>query len=73
MDIFYLLVQAHSSDGKFLKVSELVCDFFFILLCFVHRSYSTHVDTVKIKPTTNTMALSVKEEGSFLLLLLAQH
>lgn len=43
--------------------------FKYILLCFVHRSYSTHVDTAKIKPTTNPIAFSVKEEGSFLLLL----
>ena len=72
MHIFYLLVQAHSSGGKSLKVSEYVIFFFLILLCFVHRSYSTHFAMAKIKPATNPIALSVKE-GSFLLLLLALH
>lgn len=51
MHIVYLLVQPHSSGGKFLKVSESVCEFLNIyFLTFCPQIYSTNIDTAKIKP-----------------------
>lgn len=71
---FILFVQAYL-DCTFLKVSERERErereISFVSLGFVHGAYSAYIVVVKIKPRNNPVALSAKEDGSFLLSLLA--